>query len=91
MQQRYDSKTVVLIGLLGSKVYGDQERIEKPALYLPPGREKYAGTPPEWGAIVLVEVATGDVLAMASFHAKADACLAAFAPAAALGLGDDGH
>jgi lipopolysaccharide export system permease protein len=41
LQPRYDNETVVLIGGSRSKVFGDQQRIEKPDFYLPPGLDKY--------------------------------------------------
>jgi lipopolysaccharide export system permease protein len=41
LQPRYDNETVILLGGSRSKTYGDQQRIEKPDFYLPPGLDRY--------------------------------------------------
>jgi cell division protein FtsI/penicillin-binding protein 2 len=43
--------------------------------------DSYQGSPPDWGALLLVEIETGNLLAMASYSSKADAWSASFAPA----------
>ena len=41
LKPRYDNETAVLLGGSRSKTYGDQQRIESPDFYLPPGLDRY--------------------------------------------------
>jgi lipopolysaccharide export system permease protein len=41
LRPRYDNETIVLLGGSRSKTYGDEQRIESPDFYLPPGLDRY--------------------------------------------------
>ena len=41
LRQRYDNETDICLGGIGSKIYVNEQRIEKPDFYMPRGLDRY--------------------------------------------------